>query len=268
MSNLEDYNTKIEVIKAIPDDQITPPNSIPVKYYIQEAEYLYTWCQEDKEELTARGLDWTVVEDLPVRCGALRRAQSNWRDDRFTREEAEKIWLRESSLGYDLRNEMVHHFYYAFRDAPVLLGKINDIYEDRTHSGLIQGLNDLNVIGMSNQELLTKIGFDLTLLDLAMQKADELAPMYAEAFRDREDYSEVKRIRDQAFTHVKEAVDMIRQCGQYVFWRNAARVKGYRSNYLRRLRRRSSDENNEPEPETVPEADEPELEFEPVTTPA
>jgi hypothetical protein len=30
MSNVEDYNMKIEVIKAITDDQIKIPNSIPV----------------------------------------------------------------------------------------------------------------------------------------------------------------------------------------------------------------------------------------------
>jgi hypothetical protein len=40
MSNLEDYNTKLEVIKAIPDDKIKIPNSIPVGIYNQEAEVL------------------------------------------------------------------------------------------------------------------------------------------------------------------------------------------------------------------------------------
>ena len=63
MSNLEDYNSKIEVIKAITDDQIKTPNSIPVEIYIQEAENLIAWCQEDKDQLVAKGLDWTVVED-------------------------------------------------------------------------------------------------------------------------------------------------------------------------------------------------------------
>ena len=36
MSNFEDYNTKIEVIKTITDDQIKIPSSIPVDNYIQE----------------------------------------------------------------------------------------------------------------------------------------------------------------------------------------------------------------------------------------
>jgi len=260
MSNVEEYNTKLEVIKAIPDDQIKTPNSIPVGIYMQEAENLYIWCQDDKDELTAKGLDWTVVEDLPVRCGALSVAEGKWFYRWKTREEAEKLWLLESPIGYELRNQIVHHFYYAFQDSPSLIAKINQLLEGTTHAEMIQSLFNLSEIGKSNQELLTAIGFDLTLLDLAAQKSDELRLLYAEATRDREDFSEFKKIRDQAFTHLKEAVDLIRKCGQYIFWRDPARVKGYRSNYLRRLRK-NTDDNNEPELEPVTEP-------EPVTPPA
>jgi hypothetical protein len=174
MSNLEDYNMKLEVIKAIPDDQIKPPNSIHV------------------------------------------------------------------GKGYDLRNQIAHHFYYAFHDSPSLIAKVNTFLEGNIHAHMIQCLNNFSVLGRANQELLTSIGFDLTLLDQAAQKCDELASMYAAASRDRQDFSAVKKIRDQSFTHVKEAVDKIRKCGQYVFWRNAGRVKGYRSNYLRRIRLRNT----------------------------
>ena len=83
----------------------------------------------------------------------------------------------------------------------------------------------------------------MTLLDLAAQKADELNAKYAAASFDREDYLEAKKIRNQAFTHLKEAVDFIREYGRYVFWRNAYRLKGYRSNHLRRIRLRSTRRN-------------------------
>ena len=266
MSNIEDYNMKLEVIKAIPDDQITPPNSIPVGIYIQESEDLFEWCQEDKDVLMARGLDWTAVEDLPVRCGALSVAEAKWSKEWRTREEAEKLWILESPKGYDLRNEIAHHFYYAFNDDPSLISKVNTYLEGTTHAEMIQCLINLSELGQSNQELLTAIGFDLTLLDQAAQKSDELRSLYAAATRDRQDFNEFKKIRDQAFTHVKEAVDKTRKCGQYVFWRNAARVKGYRSNYLRRVHRRRTEENNEPEPGPLPEPDE--LELEMVTPPS
>ena len=250
MSNLEDYNKKIEVIKAIPDDQIKPPKNIPPGIYIQEAEDLYHWCRDDKEELTAKGLDWAVVEDLPVRCGALREAETNWHRAQFLRSEDEKIWMRETPDGYDLRNVLVHHFRYAFRDDPSLMESVKEIADGITHDGMIQGLRDLSVLGLNNRDLLTKIGFDLTLLDLAAKKAKELETKYAAASFDREDYLEAKKIRHQAFTYLKEAVDFIREYGRYVFWRNPYRLKGYRSNYLRRIRLRNTRKKTEPEPGT------------------
>jgi len=253
MSSVEEYNQKLDVIKVITDDQLKATGAIPMGIYIQEAEFLYTWCQDDKEELMAKGLDWTVVEDLPVRCGALRHAEATWTRERFYREEAEKLWLVESPKGYDLRNVIAHHFYYAFRDDTSLINRVNAILDNNTHAGMIQGLYDLSVLGSPNQELLTKIGFDLTLLDQAAQKADELSPIYAAATRDREDFSEFKKIRDQAYTHLKDAVDLVRQCGQYAFWRSEDRLKGYRSNYLRRLRLKGTADDTEPG--TEPAAD-------------
>ena len=205
------------------------------------------------------------MEELSVRCGALREAEANWIKERYTREEAEQLWILESPKGYELRNVIAHNFYYAFQDSPSLIHKVNTIMDGSTHAGMIQALTNFSVLGKDSQELLTAIGFDLTLLDLAAQKSDELASIYAEATRDRKDFSELKKIRDQAFTHVKEAVDKIRKCGQFVFWRNPARVKGYRSNYLRRLNRRSTEDNTEPVPVPVPE---PQPEPETVTTTA
>jgi hypothetical protein len=266
MSIIEDYNTKLEVIKAIPDDQIKTPHAMPVGVYIQEAGDLFIWCQDDKDALTAKNLDWTVVEDLPVRCCALFAAEAKWGNEWRTREEAEKLWMLESPKGYDLRNEIAHHFYYAFNDDPTLISKINRFLEGTTHAEMIQSLVSLSEMGQSNQELLTSIGFDLTLLDLAAQKAAELHTLYATATRDRQDFSEFKKIRDQAYTHVKEAVDLIRKCGKYVFWRNESRLKGYRSDFLRRVSRRSTEDNIEPVPGPLPEPDELELETE--TTPA
>ena len=59
--------------------------------YLQEAENLYHWCLEDKEALTDKNIDWSMVEDLPVRCGALREAQSRWITTRFSHEEIDYL---------------------------------------------------------------------------------------------------------------------------------------------------------------------------------
>jgi hypothetical protein len=263
MSYIEDYNSKIEFIKAIPDDQIKAPNAIPVGIYIQEAYDLKKWCQADKEELTAKGLDWKVVEDIPIRCGALTEAESKWQRAQLMRIKNENIWGRELPKGYDLRNELIHHFNYAFRDNSSLLKKVKEIANRSTHDGMINGLYDLNVLGLVNQYLLKKIGFDLTLLDLAAEKSRELAEKkeaaswYSEDYLESwysEDYLEAKKIRDQAYTHLKEAVDLVYDCGKYVFCKDSARLKGYSSNHIRlkrlRWKRRHNLPVTEPEPET------------------
>jgi hypothetical protein len=252
MSFIEDYNSKIEEIKKIPDDQIKTPNDIPVGIYIQEAFDLKEWCQADKEELTAKGLDWKIVEDLPIRCGALREAESKWNQAKLSRAKAENIWKSETSGGYDLRNELVHHFRYAFRDDSSLILTVKDIAKRNTHSGMIQGLRDLYELGIKNRDLLKKIGFDFTILGQAANKAEELGAKYESSSWDREDYCESGKIRNQAFTYLKKAVDLIRKYGRYVFWRNAARLKGYRSNHLRKKKLKKTRQNTVtgPEPET------------------
>ena len=214
-----------------------------------EAETLYKWCQDDKEELT-KGLDWTIVEDLPVRCGALNEAESKWQIEQKLRRKAENIWVRDSHKGYALRNELIHHFNYAFKDDSSLIGWLREIAGSLTHSGMIQGLKDLSALGMAKKEILKNIGFDMTLLDLASQTSDDLSSKYEAGSWNSEDYLETKKIRNQAYTHLKEAVDYIREYGRYVFWRTPARLKGYRSDYRRMLNKRSTRRKSVPELET------------------
>jgi len=44
-------------------------------------------------------------------------------------------------------------------------------------------------------------------------------------------------IRDQAFTYLKLAVDEIRECGKFAFWRNPDRLKGYISKYWKQIKK-------------------------------
>ncbi|NIM11575.1 MAG: hypothetical protein GTO45_05730 [Candidatus Aminicenantes bacterium] len=253
MSTKEDYDAKVAIITAIGDDQVKVPNNIPVDVYIQEAENLYHWCQEDQAELTAKGFDWLLADDLPVRSGALREAESLWNLERFTREEAARQWAEESPAAYELRNQLLHDFRFAFRNDTDLSGKVSDIAEGSSHADMLQDLNDLSVLGKENLDLLAAINFDVSLLDQAAQVADEKAVLLAVATGERIEYSEAKKIRDQAYTHLKEAVDEIYSYGQYVFWHDDDRLKGYRSNYLRRKRTKKSPEPTTPDAPSAPE---------------
>jgi|GEM_PF-202203 len=251
MGNREDYEKKLQVITTIGNDQIKTPHHIPVEVYIQEAKTLYYWAQEDKEALTFVGLSWELVEDLPIRIGALIQAEASWYLRRNTGNEAAEKWANQSPLAYDLKKQLMKVFFYAFRKHPDLLAALRNIGKGKGHASMIQGLNDLVALGEGNAELLEAVRFDMMLLDKADQTSDEMAALLAEVTTYRNTANKAKKIRDQAYTHLKEAVDEIFRCGQFVFRDNKERFRGYRSEHLRGKylkRKREGRAKEKPEP--------------------
>lgn len=241
MANVDDYNQKLEAIQAIPDEEAQVP-TIPVDVYLQEAENLYHWSRDDQEQLATIGITSEQIEDLPVRTGACRETQSIWFKDRYSQQEAQRDWSRLSPQTYDLRNELLHTFRYAYRKDLVILGRISAIAEGDGHADMIQDLNDLAVLGRENQAPLEAIGFDLSKLDLAATKADEMGNLLGLANGDKADQNQSKLLRDKAYTYLKELVDEIRDAGKYLFWRNPQRYQGYISHYRKNRRSTTADE--------------------------
>lgn len=238
MGNQENYEKKLEVIKTIEDSQIKTPHHIPVEVYIQEADKLYHWAREDKDALVAAGLPWDLVEDLPTRCGALIEAEARWQTQRNTEKKYSQEWNKQSPLAYDLRNRLLRDFRFAFRDRPAQVAAVRAISKGESHADMIQDLNDLAVLGKANPQLLEAIQFDMSLLDKAARTSKEMAVLLAKSTSERMKPEEAKEIRDQTYTHLKEAVDKIRFHGQYVFRENKNRFIGYRSNHIRKIKKR------------------------------
>ena len=246
MSNVDDYNSKIGIVQGRADEDTKYPN-MPVDVYTQESENLAMWARPDKNPLVAAGLKWALVKDMPVRAGCLREAESRWYSKRFTREEAQREWMERSPEAYDLRDQLLHTFTYAYRKHADVAARVSKVREGSNQADMIQDLNDLAVIGRDNPEPLDMINFDKTLLDLAANTADEMGSLLASSKADDDD-AELVKIRNKAYTYLKEAVDEVRDCGQFVFWRNRERIKGYRSDYHHRQNRgRKKDDDVMPE---------------------
>jgi hypothetical protein len=246
MSNSEYYEAKLEAIKAIKTGQIKQPKHIPVGLYAQEAENLYRWCQEDKDLLVARGLSWDIVSDLPARIGALMEAESLWNKQRRSRDESAKQWEELSTAAYELKNNLMHEFRFAFRHDNKLVKATRYMGNSSGHAGMIQALNDLSVLGKGNRELLAQINFDMSLLDLAAETSSNAGHLLGKVNRDRAVCKDSKIIRDQAFTYLKTTVDEIYRFGRLVFWRDNERIQGYRSDclYRKRIKKLSPKENS------------------------
>jgi len=237
MANIDDYNAKLEAIMALPDENVQIP-TLPVEVFLQESENLHHWSTDDADQLATVGITLEMIGDLPVRAGACREAQSRWFKDRYTQQEAQKEWGIQSPTAYDLRDELLHVFRYAFRNDPVILGRVSAIAQGTGHADMIQDLNDLSVLGKENTAPLTTVGFGLEKLDTAAVLADTMADLLATANGDKAEQNESKVIRDKAYTYLKELVDEIRDAGKFLFWRNPQRYEGYISHYWKSRKKR------------------------------
>lgn len=230
MSTTTDYNELLPLITAIkPADVLTP--NMPIDVFVQEAENLYHWCKDDQQALTQTGLDWNLAISLPGRSGACREAQSLWIKERNTRQQAEQDWKDQAPAAFDLRDQLIHTFRFAFRKFEGLIARVDEIAQGDTNSDMVQDLNDLSVLGKANPDLLTAISFDMPLLDTAATVSDCMGDLLGATNGERKKDSEAMLIRDKAFTYLKLAVDEIRECGKFAFWRNPDRLKGYVSEF-------------------------------------
>ncbi|WP_143273569.1 hypothetical protein [Aquimarina sp. MAR_2010_214] len=222
------------LLESLPQEEVKSP-TIPVDVFMQEAENLFVWAEEDKETLLTRGLDWqTYAEDLPTRTGACRYAQAVWMKERYSQEEAAKAWREESPKAYEFRNDLLADLRFAFRKRLDLLARVRAIADGEGDADMIQDLMDISVLGKANIVELEKAKYDLRNFDIAAQQSDALAELLAKANGATLDNSKAKEIRDRAYTHLKEAIDELRETGKYAFRKDPERYKGYISRYKRR----------------------------------
>jgi hypothetical protein len=247
MANIDDYNQKLSEVESMSAKDVVEP-SIPIGICCQEAEDLAQWATSDLARLAAAGLAETKIDDLRVWAGATSQAQSYWKEESKSYEEAERLWKERAPKAYDLRSKLVHAMRYAFRNHPELLAQVDAISEGDGHADMIQDLNDGSVLGLSNIGLLQKVGEKKEDYQLAGQESTELRALLAKANGERNSSNEFLLVRNKMYTKLKEVVDEVRDCGKFVFWREPERVRGYASEYIRRKnakRGRKSDENEE-----------------------
>ncbi|MBI9061521.1 MAG: hypothetical protein JEZ14_06000 [Marinilabiliaceae bacterium] len=145
----------------------------------------------------------------------------------------QKEWLEQSPKAYELRDELLHHFSFAYRNHPDLQKKVMRIREGGGHKDMIQDLIELAVLGEKNPEPLTIINFDPSLNESARTTSHSMSELLAATNGSKDDSSANKLARDKAYTLLIEDMRIIREVGQYVFWRNPDRKEKYVNSYKR-----------------------------------
>lgn len=234
-----DFDAMKPLFSTITDDALRKPN-MPVHIYLQEAQNLRDRANRDKEALLAVGFDWPLVESLPARIGALQVAESNWFTERDKREAAQLRWSQEAPEAYALRDHLLRSMRYAYRNDPALMAKVHEIAQGNSHADMLQDLSDIATLGRDFSAPLVAIKLDLAELDRAQERASSLGELLGQVQGEKVSNNQPLLVRDQAFTLLKQAVDEIRACGQYVFWNNERVREEYVSDYQRTIRRNAS----------------------------
>lgn len=74
----EAFEALLPDLQKIPDEDVDEEPTQPVYTLMQEAMNLYCWAHCDREALQDLNLDWSLVESLPERRGALSHAEALW----------------------------------------------------------------------------------------------------------------------------------------------------------------------------------------------
>jgi len=153
------------------------------------------------------------------------------------RKQAEREWAEQNPIAYELRDDLLACFRYALRTDERALQQVSGIAQGRGHAEMIQDLTRLAAFGRKHRQALAVIQFDETRLELAANTADRMASLLAQATGERNSSPSARRLRDQAFTFLKQSVDEVRDAGKFVFRKQSDRLQGYSSAYFRRFNR-------------------------------
>lgn len=232
MSDQQDLLDLLPEIKAVPKPQIKQ-SDMPIGIYLQESENLHTRATVDLPFLSTVGMSAELLAKLLRHTGALRTAQSNWEELSSVRQDAKEAWKAEWPAFLELREDLIDHMDFAYRNDPLLLKKLALIKEGDSQADAIQDMSNLAVLGQANTEPLKSINFDVGLFEKAAESADHMSGLLAAVNGHMYVDDETKVIRDQAFTLLKQVVDEIRNYGRFVFRKNADHVKSYSSKHNR-----------------------------------
>jgi len=226
MSYQDDFESCKDQIESVSPAEVKLPNQ-PIDEFATATETLAVEANKDRDALTAAGLDPALIDDLTVYSGALRYCQAQWMGEYRARQEAQKEWLEQSPLAFEFRNDLLHHFSFAYRRHDDINKKVMRIREGDTNADMVQDLIELAVLGEKYPDPLTAINFDLNLLQQARTQSQNMSELLAANNGAKGENSENKLLRDKAYTLLAEKASTVREYGHYLFWKDEEKSARY-----------------------------------------
>ena len=249
LSTEETYNKHLESFTAISENEIKTPK-MARDDTIGESEELKIVALQDSDSLIKSGCSEIFITTLDERIGAYSHASSIWENSEFAKSESKKQWIEKEKIAYEFKSDLLHNLGYALRKNPDELKYVKKISAGRGKRDLVLDFKDISVLGKRNIDALKAIGFDPANLEKAESMYDTLSNLLSSANMSSGELSELKNLAYQAYTYLQQAVEEIRETGQFVFWKDKKRLDLYKSDHFQKSgRAKKNNENEEIEPE-------------------
>lgn len=226
MSYHDDFIQWKDAIESFPPDKVKLPNR-SIDDFAASAETLAFEAAKDRDVLAGAGLNVTFIDELTPLSGALRYCQAQWMSEYRARAEAQKEWKEQSPQAYALRDELLHHFSFAYRKHDDIRRKVARIREGGSNADMVQDLVDLAILGEKYPAPLAAVNFDPDRLQQARTVSHSMSELLAAANGAEGEGSSNKLLRDKAFTLLFEKDSTIREYGRYVFWKDEDKRSRY-----------------------------------------
>jgi hypothetical protein len=235
------YKSIKDLIEAIPKVQIKTC-TIPLSVYLQEAEYLYDRTFKDLEQLARCAIGEESLSDFKTRIEACRAVYLTWVAIQKEIDHNQIAWRNQLCIATEFKTQLIHTFFFAFRNDPLTTKQIKRINKGSSHASLIQSLSDLSVLGLAHLDVLKPFGITHETLSSMSQLISQTQEIHMKWFGYKTRTNTDKILRDKSYTYLKERVDEIRTAGKFLFWKDKKHLKEYASAYVRNKNKRYAKE--------------------------
>jgi hypothetical protein len=221
-SNKAEYEARLPEILKQEIGSTRVCGDLPI-IMISNGEKLYNRAMKDKDALVAAGLSEETLVCLKEAPGACRYSVSELK----AAMEFKSKWHEESPRGHEMCDKIIAALLYALRGYPDLLKIVREMSKGTSNSALVQKLQDISTFGTAHKDLLEQINFDMSLLDEAAELSACLGNLLGSISTDTDAAAAARIIRDKSYCYLKNVIQVVRACGQYVFRNDKAHLEEY-----------------------------------------
>ncbi len=231
MSEQQAYDRLISEILKQPKDRIKYPH-MPVEEKVMECYKVLKLSTKDREILLNSGLTPETLDTFEEKIGAYSIAHANYIVSINSKDSLKEVFSKLETEAHNLRRRLLHDIKFAMENNSAAQKAIHKIMEGRSRNDLIYDFVPIKKLIDAYPDDLAKINFDYSLVEKAEILHAELQEILSQIKVSPKEISEVKDIRDKAYTYLDDALVKIKKHGQYVFWEDEERLSLYKSEFM------------------------------------